>query len=73
MSIDTPEGSGRRAGTLRGRDPVREGPRLANRWVALVVLSLAQLMVVLDSTIVNIALPPLSTTSVSRSVTGNGW
>ncbi|WP_163508173.1 DHA2 family efflux MFS transporter permease subunit [Fodinicola acaciae] len=28
-----------------------------NRWVALIVLSLAQLMVVLDSTIVNIALP----------------
>ncbi|MET8629313.1 MFS transporter [Kitasatospora sp. NPDC004669] len=30
---------------------------MANRWLALVVLSLAQLMVVLDSTIVNIALP----------------
>ncbi len=29
----------------------------ANRWIALVVLSLAQLMVILDSTIVNIALP----------------
>jgi EmrB/QacA subfamily drug resistance transporter len=29
----------------------------ANRWVALAVLSLAQLMVILDSTIVNIALP----------------
>ncbi|GAA4386690.1 MFS transporter [Tsukamurella soli] len=33
------------------------GPRVANRWIALVVLSLAQLMVILDSTIVNIALP----------------
>ena len=32
-------------------------PRVANRWIALVVLSLAQLMVILDSTIVNIALP----------------
>ena len=31
--------------------------RSRNRWVALVVLSLAQLMVLLDSTIVNIALP----------------
>ena len=31
--------------------------RTANRWIALVVLSLAQLMVILDSTIVNIALP----------------
>jgi EmrB/QacA subfamily drug resistance transporter len=28
-----------------------------NRWIALIVLSLAQLMVILDSTIVNIALP----------------
>ena len=32
-------------------------PRVPNRWIALVVLSLAQLMVILDSTIVNIALP----------------
>jgi EmrB/QacA subfamily drug resistance transporter len=36
---------------------MRSGPRVANRWIALVVLSLAQLMVILDSTIVNIALP----------------
>jgi MFS family permease len=35
----------------------RSGPGGANRWIALVVLSLAQLMVILDSTIVNIALP----------------
>ncbi|MFJ9843359.1 MFS transporter [Kitasatospora sp. NPDC101155] len=32
-------------------------PRSPNRWIALVVLSLAQLMIILDSTIVNIALP----------------
>jgi EmrB/QacA subfamily drug resistance transporter len=32
-------------------------PSSDNRWIALVVLSLAQLMVILDSTIVNIALP----------------
>jgi EmrB/QacA subfamily drug resistance transporter len=31
--------------------------RASHRWLALVVLSLAQLMVILDSTIVNIALP----------------
>ena len=31
--------------------------RLANRWLALAVLALAQLMVVLDATVVNIALP----------------
>jgi EmrB/QacA subfamily drug resistance transporter len=39
------------------RPPARSGPGGANRWIALVVLSLAQLMVILDSTIVNIALP----------------
>ncbi|MFC9432242.1 MFS transporter [Nocardia sp. NPDC057030] len=33
------------------------GPRVPNRWMALVVLGLAQLMDILDSTIVNIALP----------------
>ena len=33
------------------------GPRAASRWIALAVLSLAQLMIVLDGTIVNIALP----------------
>ena len=40
-----------------GRRAARGGPRVANRWIALVILSLAQLMVILDSTIVNIALP----------------
>jgi hypothetical protein len=39
------------------RSPARSGPGGANRWITLVVLSLAQLMVILDSTIVNIALP----------------
>jgi EmrB/QacA subfamily drug resistance transporter len=39
------------------RPAARSGPGGANRWIALVVLSLAQLMVILDSTIVNIALP----------------
>ncbi|MFE9577294.1 MFS transporter [Nocardia sp. NPDC006044] len=33
------------------------GHRIPNRWMALVVLGLAQLMDILDSTIVNIALP----------------
>ncbi|WP_022883426.1 MFS transporter [Glaciibacter superstes] len=33
------------------------GARVPNRWMALVVLSLTQLVVVLDGTIVNIALP----------------
>jgi hypothetical protein len=39
------------------RPSAGSGPGGANRWIALVVLSLAQLMVILDSTIVNIALP----------------
>ena len=42
---------------LSGQGAAGSGPRVANRWIALVVLALAQLMVVLDSTIVNIALP----------------
>ncbi|MFI5958919.1 DHA2 family efflux MFS transporter permease subunit [Cryptosporangium sp. NPDC051539] len=42
MSLEAP--------TVRGRDAT-------NKWVALGVLSVAQLMVILDSTIVNIALP----------------
>ena len=33
----------------------------ANRWKALVFIALAQLMVVLDATIVNIALPSAQT------------
>ncbi|KAA8883808.1 MFS transporter [Nocardia colli] len=37
--------------------PQKDGPRIPNRWMALVVLGLAQLMDILDSTIVNIALP----------------
>lgn len=36
---------------------VSTGARVPNRWLALVVLSLTQLVVVLDGTIVNIALP----------------
>ncbi|WP_328451936.1 MFS transporter [Amycolatopsis sp. NBC_00438] len=49
--------SGEEPGTLRGRPAAGLGARVPHRWIALVVLSLAQLMVVLDSTIVNIALP----------------
>ena len=41
------------SGGTRGQS----GGRAPSRWIALVVLSLAQLMVILDSTIVNIALP----------------
>jgi EmrB/QacA subfamily drug resistance transporter len=46
------------APATRGRTgPTPPGTRPAGRWAALVVLATAQLMVVLDATIVNIALP----------------
>lgn len=60
MSTDTsPEESSRQAAprVVRGRGAASSGPRVANRWIALAVLSLAQLMVILGSTIVSIALP----------------
>jgi len=65
MSSDTSrEETGRPASPTggRGRGAVRSGAAASgaagtNRWIALAVLSLAQLMVILDSTIVNIALP----------------
>jgi EmrB/QacA subfamily drug resistance transporter len=49
--------SARRNAPLKGSDVLRARHRGPNRWMALVVLSLAQLMDILDSTIVNIALP----------------
>jgi EmrB/QacA subfamily drug resistance transporter len=56
MKSDTSDArSGRQAAS--GRTAASGGPRGANRWIALAVLSLAQLMIVLDGTIVNIALP----------------
>jgi EmrB/QacA subfamily drug resistance transporter len=58
MSSVTPEDSSLQAGPNRRRNQgAGSGTRIRNRWMALVVLSLAQLMVILDSTIVNIALP----------------
>ncbi|HEV7625491.1 MAG TPA: MFS transporter, partial [Streptomyces sp.] len=45
-------------GTPPGPAPAPESaPNLPHRWIALAVIALAQLMVVLDATIVNIALP----------------
>ena len=43
--------------TARSRDPHAENPYHRHRWLILAVLALAQLMVVLDATVVNIALP----------------
>jgi hypothetical protein len=37
-----------------------------HRWIALVVLCAGMLMIVLDATIVNVALPSIHATSVSR-------
>ncbi len=56
MSTDTSHGLSHRQ-AASGRAAAAGGPRAANRWIALAVLSLAQLMIVLDGTIVNIALP----------------
>ena len=50
MSVPTPGSSG--TSTI---DAARKAP--ANRWLVLAIVALAQLMVVLDGTIVNIALP----------------
>src|SRR5664279_6032616 len=43
------------------------------RWLALAVIGISQLMVILDATIVNIALPRRRPISASPSPTGNGW
>ena len=45
----------------------------ARRWWILGVVGLAQLMVVLDATIVNIALPSAQRAWGSPTPTGNGW
>lgn len=60
QTVPTPTGSaptttGRAAGTTTGSDSGSDRPN--HRWIALAVIALAQLMVVLDATIVNIALP----------------
>jgi hypothetical protein len=48
------------------------GPAEPRRWIALIFIALAQLMVVLDATIVNIALPSPSGPWTSPTRTGNG-
>lgn len=49
-----PWSADRMSGTRTGETPADADPR---RWWGLVIIALAQLMVVLDATIVNIALP----------------
>ena len=43
------------------------------RWWILAVIGLAQLMVVLDATIVNIALPSAQRALHFSTTTANGW
>lgn len=45
--------------TRTGQDPVRTPGRGANRWAALALLATAQLMLILDVTVVNVALPDI--------------
>ena len=49
----------RPAAASRGTPPGPAGPAgAAHRWLILGVIALAQLMIVLDATVMNIALPP---------------
>ena len=43
--------------TVAERDPAPAAPPETNRWIVLVLVCLAQFMVVLDATIVNVAPP----------------
>ena len=47
-------------------------PHHTRRWAILAVLATAQLMVVLDTTVVNIALPSAQRRSAFQLATGNG-
>ena len=44
----------------------------SRRWIILAFLGLAQLMVVLDATIVNVALPSIQASLASRTSTASG-
>jgi hypothetical protein len=54
-------------------EPSRMAAESARRWWILGVVGLAQLMVVLDATIVNIALPSAQHDLGFPTRTGNGW
>jgi EmrB/QacA subfamily drug resistance transporter len=45
--------------TVAERDPAPAAPPETNRWLVLVLVCLAQFMVILDATIVNVALPSI--------------
>jgi hypothetical protein len=46
--------------------------RRNNPWLVLVIVGLAQFMVILDATIVNVALPPSSEACISRRQASSG-
>lgn len=57
MTPDVPRGA---AGTAAASPPGQAGPAIApRRWAALAVLCMAQFMLTVDDTIVNIALPSI--------------
>jgi EmrB/QacA subfamily drug resistance transporter len=56
LSVEAP-GSPTRVPALDRDDPRHDNPHHVQRWWILAILAIAQLMVVLDSTVVNIALP----------------
>jgi hypothetical protein len=47
--------------------------RLDRRWIALILLTVAQFVVVLDASIVNVALPSIGRACTSRTRTFPGW
>lgn len=54
------------------QQPVQTDPNYAHRWIILAIVGVAQLMVVLDATIVNIALPSAQT-DLTFSDDGRQW
>ena len=58
--------------SARSADLAHDNPHHARRWLILAVLGVAQLMVVLDATVVNIALPSAQRASASPTTPGSG-
>lgn len=67
MSLDTAP-----AASQLPPDPFLSPSVLVNRWVVLAIVGLAQFMVVLDSTIVNVAMPSIQL-DLDMSATGLQW
>lgn len=50
-----------RTSAIKIQNSVHDNPNHARRWLVLVIIAATQLMIVLDATIVNIALPQAQT------------